>query len=152
MTLAHSGATELSQLMEGITAVALIRELVRRVFQALLEGEVSAAISAQLHELRPYETGTHRNDYSELLLTAQVLEETFLDGGCTKPVSPMSTRSPPTATGAWVAGVNYVGGRSQGLVVTNKLIMIRCATGGIWAIVQSRIAVHRAATSTYWKK
>ncbi|MCP9905302.1 hypothetical protein KBY85_14325 [Cyanobium sp. BA5m-10] len=46
MTLTHSGASELSQLMEGTTAGALIPEIVRRGFQDLLEAEVSAAIGA----------------------------------------------------------------------------------------------------------
>ena len=48
MTLSHSDASELSQLMEGTTAGALIPEIVRRGFQDLLEAEVSAAIGAQL--------------------------------------------------------------------------------------------------------
>jgi len=43
MTLTHSGASELAQLMEGTTAGALIPEIVRRGFQDLLEAEVSAA-------------------------------------------------------------------------------------------------------------
>jgi len=46
MTLTHSGASELSQLMEGTTAGALIPEIVRRGFQDLLEAEVSALGSA----------------------------------------------------------------------------------------------------------
>jgi hypothetical protein len=37
MTLTHSGASELSKLMEGTTAGALIPEIVRRGFQDLLE-------------------------------------------------------------------------------------------------------------------
>ncbi len=57
MTLTHSGASELSQLMEGTTAGALIPEIVRRGFQDLLEAEVSAAIGAQLHERRPATQG-----------------------------------------------------------------------------------------------
>ena len=61
MTLSHSGASELAQLMEGTTAGALIPEIVRRGFQDLLEAEVSAAIGAQLHERRPEERSTHRN-------------------------------------------------------------------------------------------
>ena len=48
ITLAHSGASELSQLMEGSTAGALIPEIVRRGFQGLLEAEDSAAIGATL--------------------------------------------------------------------------------------------------------
>ena len=72
MTLTHSGASELSQLMEGTTAGALIPEIVRRGFQDLLEAEVSAAIGAQLHERRPDERATHRNGYRERLLTTQV--------------------------------------------------------------------------------
>ena len=40
MTLSHSGASELAQLMEGTTAGALIPEIVRRGFQDLLEAEV----------------------------------------------------------------------------------------------------------------
>jgi len=48
MTLAHSGASELSQLMEGSTAGALIPEIVRPGLQGLLEAEDSAAIGATL--------------------------------------------------------------------------------------------------------
>ena len=72
MTLSHRGASELSQLMEGTTAGALIPEIVRRGFQDLLEAEVSAAIGAQLHERRPDERATHRNGYRERVLTTQV--------------------------------------------------------------------------------
>ena len=72
MTLSHRGASELSQLMEGTNAGALIPEIVRRGFQELLEAEVSAAIGAQLHERRPDERATHRNSYRERLLTTQV--------------------------------------------------------------------------------
>ena len=72
MTLTHSGASELAQLMEGTTAGALIPEIVRRGFQDLLEAEVSAAIGAQLHERRPDERSTHRNGYRERVLTTQV--------------------------------------------------------------------------------
>jgi putative transposase len=50
MTLTHSGASELVQLMEGTNAGALIPEIVRRGFQDLLEAEVSAAIGATRHE------------------------------------------------------------------------------------------------------
>jgi hypothetical protein len=50
MTLTHSGASELSQLMEGTTADALIPEIVRRGFQDLLEAEVSALTGAQLSD------------------------------------------------------------------------------------------------------
>lgn len=72
MTLTHSGASELAQLMEGTTAGALIPEIVRRGFQDLLEAEVSAAIGAQLHERRPNDRATHRNGYRERVLTTQV--------------------------------------------------------------------------------
>jgi putative transposase len=72
MTLTHSGASELGQLMEGTTAGALIPEIVRRGFQDLLEAEVSAAIGAQLHERRPDDRATHRNGYRERVLTTQV--------------------------------------------------------------------------------
>ena len=72
MTLTHSGASELAQLMEGTTAGALIPEIVRRGFQDLLEVEVSAAIGAQLHERRPDDRATHRNGYRQRLLTTQV--------------------------------------------------------------------------------
>ena len=72
MTLSHSGASELAQLMEGTSAGALIPEIVRRGFQDLLEAEVSAAIGAQLHERRPDDRATHRNGYRERLLTTQV--------------------------------------------------------------------------------
>jgi putative transposase len=72
MTLTHSRASELSQLMEVTTAGALIPEIVRRGFQDLLEAEVSAAIGAQLNERRPDERSTHRNGYRERVLTTQV--------------------------------------------------------------------------------
>ena len=71
MTLTHSGASELSQLMEGTTAGAL-HEIVRRGFQGLLEAEVSALTGAQLHERCPDQRSTHRNGYRERLLTTQV--------------------------------------------------------------------------------
>jgi len=71
MTLTHSGASELAQLMEGTTAGALIPEIVCRGFQDLLEavgeafseGVVSAAIGATRHERCPDERSTHRNGY-----------------------------------------------------------------------------------------
>ncbi len=72
MTLTHSGASELGQLMEGTTAGALIPEIVRRGFQDLLEAEVSALTGAQLHERCPDQRSTHRNGYRERLLTTQV--------------------------------------------------------------------------------
>jgi len=80
MTLTHSGASELSQLMEGTTAGALIPEIVRRGFQDLLEavgeafseGVVSALTGAQLHERCPDQRSTHRNGYRQRLLTTQV--------------------------------------------------------------------------------
>jgi len=72
MTLSHSGASELAQLMEGTTAGALIPEIVRRGFQDLLEAEVSAAVGAQLHQRCPDDRATHRNGYRERLLTTQV--------------------------------------------------------------------------------
>ena len=72
MTLTHSAASELAQLMEGTTAGALIPEIVRRGFQDLLEAEVSAVIGAQRHERCPDERATHRNGYRERLLTTQV--------------------------------------------------------------------------------
>ena len=56
MTLTHSGASELAQLMEGTTAGALIPEIVRRGFQDLLEAEVSAAIGATRYERCPDES------------------------------------------------------------------------------------------------
>ncbi len=68
----HSRASELSQLMEGTTAGALIPEIVRRGFQAQLEAEVSAAVVATCHERCPDERSTHRNDYRQWLLTTQV--------------------------------------------------------------------------------
>ena len=43
MTLTHSGASELAQLMEGTTADALIPGIVRRGFQDLLEPDVTAS-------------------------------------------------------------------------------------------------------------
>ena len=72
MTLTHSDASELAQLMEGTTAGALIPEIVRRGFQDLLEAEVSAAVGAQLHQRCPDERATHRNGYRERVLTTQV--------------------------------------------------------------------------------
>jgi transposase-like protein len=72
MTLSHSGASELNQLMEGTTAGALIPEIVRRGFQVLLEAEVSALTGAQLHERCPDQLSTHRNGYRRRLLTTQV--------------------------------------------------------------------------------
>ena len=72
MTLSHSDASELAQLMEGTTAGALIPEIVRRGFQDLLEAEVSALTGAQLHERCPDQRSTHRNGYRERLLTTQV--------------------------------------------------------------------------------
>jgi putative transposase len=72
MTLTHSGASELNQLMEGTTAGALIPEIVRRGFQDLLEAEVSALTGAQLHERCPDQRSTHRNGYRERVLTTQV--------------------------------------------------------------------------------
>ena len=59
MTLTHNGASELSQLMEGTTAGALIPEIVRRGFQDLLEAEVSAAIGATRHERCPDDHPIH---------------------------------------------------------------------------------------------
>ena len=72
MTLSHSGASELAQLMEGTTAGALIPEIVRRGFQDLLEAQVSALTGAQLHERCPDQRSTHRNGYRERVLTTQV--------------------------------------------------------------------------------
>ena len=72
MTLTHSGASELGQLMEGTTAGALIPEIVRRGLQELLEAEVSALTGAQLHERCPDQRSTHRNGYRRRLLTTQV--------------------------------------------------------------------------------
>ena len=80
MTLTHSGASELAQLMEGTTAGALIPEIVCRGFQDLLEavgeafseGVVSAAIGATRHERCPDERSTHRNGYCQRLLTTQI--------------------------------------------------------------------------------
>jgi hypothetical protein len=68
MTLTHSGASELAQLMEGTTAGALIPEIVRRGFQNLLEAKVSALNGAQLHERCPDQRSTYRNGYRQRLL------------------------------------------------------------------------------------
>ena len=62
MTLTHSGASELAQLMEGTTAGALIPEIVRRGFQDLLEAEVCALTGAQLHERCPDQRSTRKVD------------------------------------------------------------------------------------------
>ena len=51
---------------------ALIPEIFLRLFQDLLEAEVSAAIGATVHERGPYQRSTHRNCYRLLLLTTQV--------------------------------------------------------------------------------
>jgi putative transposase len=51
MTLTHSGASELAQLMEGTTVAALIPEIMRRAFHDLLDVEVFAAIGSTHHEL-----------------------------------------------------------------------------------------------------
>jgi putative transposase len=72
MTLSHSDASELAQLMEGTTAGALIPEIVRWGFQDLLEAGVSADVGAQLHQRCPDERATHRNGYRERVLTTQV--------------------------------------------------------------------------------
>jgi putative transposase len=72
MTLIHSGASELDQLMEGTPAGALIPEIVRRGFQGLLEAEVSSVIGAQRPEHCPEERAPHRNGSRERLLTTQV--------------------------------------------------------------------------------
>jgi putative transposase len=72
MTLTHSGASELSQLIQGTNACALIPEIVRRGFQDLLEAEVSALTGAQLHECCPDQRSTHRNSCRERVLTTQV--------------------------------------------------------------------------------
>ena len=50
MTLTHSGASELSQLMEGTTAGALIPEIVRRGFQDLLEAEWGSPDSVDIDQ------------------------------------------------------------------------------------------------------
>lgn len=63
MTSIHSGASELSQLMEGTTAGALIPEIVRRGFQDLLEAKVflplePVAMNAALSSAPPTATAT----------------------------------------------------------------------------------------------
>jgi transposase-like protein len=58
--------------MEGTTAGALIPEIVRRGFQALLEAGLSDAVGAQLHQRCHDERVTHRNGYRERVLTTQV--------------------------------------------------------------------------------
>ncbi len=50
ITLTNNGASELSELMEGTTAGALIPEIVRRGFQDMLEAKVSVAIRATRHK------------------------------------------------------------------------------------------------------
>jgi putative transposase len=72
MTLTHSGASELSQLIEGTTAGTLMPEIVRRGFNDLLEAEVSALTGAQLHERCPDRRSTRRNGYRQRLLTTHV--------------------------------------------------------------------------------
>ena len=72
MTVTHSGASELAQLMEGTTAGALIPEIMRRGFQDLLEAVDSAGIGAARHERCPNERSTHSNGYRQRLLTTQV--------------------------------------------------------------------------------
>ena len=53
VTLTHSGASELSQLMEGTTASVSSPEIVRRGFQDLLVAKVYTAIGATRHENCP---------------------------------------------------------------------------------------------------
>jgi len=72
ITLTHSGASELAQLIEGTTAGALIPEIVRRGFQDLMEAEVCVAIGATPHERCPCERTTHRNSYRQRMLTTQM--------------------------------------------------------------------------------
>jgi putative transposase len=69
MTLTHSGASELSQLLEGTIAGALFPEIVYRGFQDLLETEVYGLTGAQLHERCPDQRSTRHNGYRERLLT-----------------------------------------------------------------------------------
>ena len=71
--LTDNDAAELSQLMEGTTAGALIPEIERRGFQELLEAEVSALTGAQLHERCPDQRATHLRR----LLTTQVGDQTL---------------------------------------------------------------------------
>jgi hypothetical protein len=66
MTLTHSAASELSKLMEGTTAGALIPEIGRRGFQYMLEAEVSGLTGAQLHESCPHQCPTDRNGYNSV--------------------------------------------------------------------------------------
>ena len=102
MTLSHSGASELNQLMEGTTAGALIPEIVRRGFQDLLEAEVSALTGAQLHERCPDQRSTHRNGYRQRLLTTQVGDLTLaipLDRRSSACVSCAMAASSPTGSG-----------------------------------------------------
>jgi putative transposase len=93
MTLTHSGASELSQLMEGTTAGALIPEIVRRGFQDLLEAEVSALTGAQLHKRSPDQRSTHRNGYRERVLTTQVGDLTRPFPGCERAASSLTGSS-----------------------------------------------------------
>jgi transposase-like protein len=74
MSLTNSGASELSQLMEGTTDGALVPEIVRRGFQDLLEAEVSATIGATRNERCPDERSTHRDGYRQRLLTTQLVD------------------------------------------------------------------------------
>jgi transposase-like protein len=71
MILTNNRPSELSELMEGTTAGALIPDIVRRGFQDLLEAEVSAAIGATRHEGCPDDRSTHRNGYSQRLFTSR---------------------------------------------------------------------------------
>ena len=79
MTLIHSGASELSQLMEATTTV-LIPEIVSRGSQDLLEAEVSAAIGAPCHQHCPYDHFTLRNGYHLPARVAYVVDTVQLGG------------------------------------------------------------------------
>ena len=65
--------------MVGNTAGALIPEILRWVFQELLEAEVSGLAGTQLHERCPDQSSTHRtgNGYRERMLTIQVADLTL---------------------------------------------------------------------------
>ena len=60
MTLPHSGASKLAQLIGGTTADALIPDIARRGFPDLQEAPVSAK-GAELHERLSNQRSTHRN-------------------------------------------------------------------------------------------
>ncbi len=68
MSISHSAATELEQLLGSGTAGELIPELVRQGLQALIEDEAATALGADRHQRTEHRRG-HRNGSRDRLLT-----------------------------------------------------------------------------------